>query len=102
MVALLDKAYGLHLHTVSDNRLKICTLKGKEGYILFVFNYGKEEIKSEVKLTGVDSQVFESSDLYCGKHQDLKPVDRNLRVNVSVKGKDVSVLKLKYKSGDKF
>jgi len=97
-VRQLNEKYHLSLHTVSDSRLKHCTLRGENGLLLFVFNYTENVIASEVELRGIGSTIESAANLSDNSiimniHQDPERVS----FPVTIPSKDVSIYKLSWR-----
>lgn len=93
----LDALYSLSLHSITDSRLKLCSLKGEDGMLLFVFNYTNESISSDVRLNGIDSEL---ETVACISHscklesrQELERVS----LGVTIPAKDVGIYKLSWR-----
>ena len=68
-MSLLDKEYGLSIYSVSNNEIKVRSLKGENGRILFAFNYGDEKADADISLKCENDSEYYAEDLYskeCG------------------------------------
>lgn len=93
-VQLLAREFALPLHCVSNNELKICTLRGDDGLLLFVFNYSEKHIQAEVELKEIPTSAARIVSLYSDTRQYGAVTDQTLKIPVSVNARDVEVFKI--------
>jgi beta-galactosidase len=96
LMSLLAREFQLPLHTITNNELKICTLGGADGLLLFVFNYGQAEIGAEVELNlpGAGANPIQIAGLYSGTKQSCVAVQGVLKLPVTVQGRAVEIFKI--------
>ncbi len=63
-MAVLNRRFDLALHTVSDNRLKICAVRTEDALALFIFNYESEALDAEITLDQPPEGAVTTLDLY--------------------------------------
>lgn len=91
----LDERYNLRLNSTENNNLKVFTLKGKDGWILFLFNYTQQEQTEQVTMLDLKSNCnYRVEDLYTGESFFLDNVSSEKSFPVTVKENDVSVYKI--------
>lgn len=91
----LSKKYEMSIHTVNNNDLKIKTLKGDNGYILFVFNYNEDKINSTVEMKQIQASKIILKDICNDFCTELSILDKKLLFDVEVKGKDINIYRIK-------
>ena len=102
-VRQLDAQYGLALHKASDSRLKLCTLKGDDGLLLFVFNYTDDAIAAEVELSGIGAAVQSAVSLTGSSSGSpalevrQEPGQGRAALAAAVPAKDVAIYKLAWR-----
>lgn len=96
-VKKLDEKFGLSLHTSQELGLKICTLRGNDGLLLFAYNYSNATIASEIRLREIGTKLEYTTDLThqtaVSTHQDQDQVT----LKVQVPKKDVAIYKLSWR-----
>lgn len=95
-IKALSLEYSLSLHSITNNELKISTLKGDDGSILFVFNYNGDKKVADVTLSNISSEKCNIKNLYTGEEMTVNSQDSKLIINVAVEGKDVSIYKVSF------
>ncbi|QGQ98429.1 hypothetical protein EHS13_27860 [Paenibacillus psychroresistens] len=96
-VRQLADRYALRVHTSSRKELKLSSLRGKDGLLLFVTNYGKEDLMADIILGDLDSNSCTIKHLYEGKVQELAvEADGKLKFAFEISGQDVSVIKVSF------
>ena len=93
-IDLLKDELKLSIHTISSNDLKICTLRGGDGLILFAFNYCGSEVSAGVKLEDMGNCRYNIKDLYTDIQYVKNSVDNKLELNITVPDKNVLIYKL--------
>ncbi|SFK83489.1 Beta-galactosidase GanA [Paenibacillus sp. 1_12] len=96
-VQQLDAKYSLALHSAIDSRLKLCTLRGEDGLLLFVFNYTDEAVQSEVVLNGIGSKLESAADITHGSDTVVSQQQDQVVLQVAIPSKDVAIYKLSWR-----
>ena len=94
-MSLLDKEYGLSIYSVSSNNVKVCSLKGEKGRILFAFNYGEEKAEADISLECENEGEYSVEDLYYKKKHHLNIESHTLELRIKVDENDVRILIIK-------
>ncbi|MGG1519370.1 beta-galactosidase [Paenibacillus oryzisoli] len=87
----LDAELGLSLHASSDPRLRLCTLRGEDGLLLFVFNYHDEPIASDLVVNGVDAPAAEVAELVRRSAVDAVCEDNRLLLKAAIPSKATAI-----------
>lgn len=90
----LASEHGLRLHRAISSDLKISTLRGEDGLLLFIMNYGAEAVTSEVNLIEMPTEYCQIIDLYAVTSSRVAVMQGELRFPVTVAGHGVSVFKV--------
>ena len=98
-LGILDKDLGLRLHSVNNNKLKICTTRGEQGLMLFAFNYGEAHIAAEVILNNIHANSCTITNLYSGEKTSTAIYESTLLIPCTVKERDVCILKVDFEKG---
>lgn len=93
----LDALYSLSLHSITDSRLKLCSLKGEDGMLLFVFNYTNESISSDVYLSGIESELEAVSCISHSCKLESRQELGRVSLDVTIPAKDVGIYKLSWR-----
>jgi beta-galactosidase len=96
-VKQLDEAFSMSLHSIGDPALKLCTLRGDDGLLLFVFNYQDREASSEVVLNGIDSPLVSVTDLHSKKEISAIQQERQVVFPVAIAKQEVGIYKLSWR-----
>lgn len=98
LIRLMDNEYGLRLHDVSHHEIKVCSLHGENGRIVFAFNYGQESAEAQIGFPCEDGTEYEAVDLYSDDVTVLQSNNGRIRVHVDVEARGVTVVKLRKRS----
>ncbi len=93
-IKFLDDNYSLCLFDVNNPSLKVCTLKGESGYLLFAFNYENEEITSDIVLGKDMSGKYQIVELYSQSAAPSEIVDGKLKLSATVAGLNTAIYKI--------
>jgi beta-galactosidase len=93
-IANLNKEHNLSLFESGDNLLKICTLKGEDGYLLFAFNYNKSETTAEIKLFGDFKSEFQVVDILTKSVISAETSDGGIKFVSIVEGSNTAIFKI--------
>lgn len=95
-VRVLADDYGLRLHRISSSALKLSTLRGEDGLLVFVMNYGTEVVSADISIAEILVQHCDITDVY-GETSHRRAVENNqLILPVTVAGNDVRVYKVSF------
>ncbi|MEK8128705.1 beta-galactosidase [Paenibacillus filicis] len=96
-VRLLDEKYELALHKAEDARLRLCTLRGEDGLLLFVFNYTGEAISSLIRLNGIGSSAESLVRVTDGRSIAIEQNQDQVAFTDAIQSKEVAIYKLAWR-----
>ncbi|MDF2713144.1 MAG: hypothetical protein K0R28_69 [Paenibacillus sp.] len=94
----LDRTFGFSLHMSGDPRLKLCTARGEDGMLVYMFNYTDEAITSEIAINGFackSETVSVEAIVPSGTVSHRQSTDGRIVLQVDVPAREVAICKLK-------
>jgi beta-galactosidase len=95
-IKLLNEKFNLSTHEISNNQIKYAVLKGDDGLLLFLFNYGIEDINTEIKLNLSGKAASMTVNAYTGEEQNFIRNEEGICLEAFVRGNDVSICKISF------
>lgn len=81
---------------IGSEAVKVCSLEGSSGMLVFAFNYSEADIQVDIKIKDVHGEKCSVKNLYTSESDILSAKGRELNLSATVKSKDVSVFKVTY------
>jgi beta-galactosidase len=93
---MLADRFDISRFKVSNNNVKVTSLEGEGGKILFAFNYSNEKQSTHVELKGVDKGEYSITNLYTNEPKTLESDISGLSIDIELNENDVGIYKLKF------